>query len=235
MSNKLSNWSVYTENAQGQCSKQHRFQHQVGQVQIKIRGFDHSLGFGEVECADMEMVKKSHVIATVLSAIMLDPTCIMVNYDHPNWTEPLKQKRLWTNAWAIIKPCNEQQDIHIGAPFDMATAIQGYYLNGNNSLGQAGLITGMPNRFCFGKTNVRTTCPNKKAKYEDAPELRRRHHRQVPYHVSRHENLLDPVRIQCNTRSHNLVFSQHRNPIHNRRSDHMRYRCSELGCDICQH
>ena len=152
MTNNLSNWAIYQQDAQGKWFKQSRFQHQVQKVRIRVKGYDRSLGLGEIECTDIEIIRKSYIIANVLSAILLDPTCTRVNFDHPDWTKPLKEKELWSDAWATMtKPGIKREAYRTNHLFDMATAIQWFYLNGNNSLGQTRLIPGIPNRFYFRK------------------------------------------------------------------------------------
>lgn len=152
MTNNLPNWAVYQQDANGEWFKQHRFQHQVQRVRIRIKGYDRSLGLGEIECTNIEIIRKSHIIATVISAIVLDPTCTRINFDHPHWTKPLKEKELWSGAWATMTKSNTKPEANqTNHPFDMATAIQWCYLNGNNSLGHARLMPGIPNRFYFRK------------------------------------------------------------------------------------
>ena len=117
-----------------------------------MKEFDYELTFGQVECLNIGIIRKSHILATVLSAIVLDPSCFRVNYDHDQWTNPLKDKRIWTDAWAVVrKQVGDSMDKTV-YKFDMAEAIQGFYLNGNNNLEQSSLLPEMPNHFCFDRT-----------------------------------------------------------------------------------
>lgn len=153
MSNQLPNWSVKKRDNQGVWRLVYQFRYRLSKIRIAVKGFDHELSFGEVECADMEIIKKSHILATVLSAVILDPSCSRVNYDHTKWTNPQKHTKLWTNAWSITRASdNFEPQTRTRYTFDMAEAIQWFYLDGHNSLGQSLLVPGVPNQFCFDIT-----------------------------------------------------------------------------------
>ena len=150
MSNQLPNWSVKKRDNQGVWRLMHQFRYRLGKTRIAVRGFDHELSFGEVECADIEIIKKSHILATVLSAVILDSSCSRINYDHTKWTNPLKHRKIWTNAWSIIQVSdNFGSQARTRYTFDLAETIQWFYLDGHNNLGQSLLMPDIPNQFYF--------------------------------------------------------------------------------------